>query len=488
MKTPRLVVIGAGIGGLTAAALLLKQGWNVTVLEAGGYPGGCAGTFVHKGYRFDAGATLAGGFDASGPHTRLAEILGLDWPVTPIEDSAWVTHLPDISIRQRVDRAQWREEYLTKFPFSARFWRTQEHLARIAWNLSTRDFPLPPTSVDEAWRLIRALHPETLRAAPFLFQKLRQLLPGDLTPTFKAFVDSSLLISAQTVSEDTDALYGATVLDLPRRGVMRVHGGMGAIAETLAAWITNNGGEIKYRQHVKRIEVTHQRAHAVVTLKKMRLEADAFIANVTPWGLRALLGNAAPKRIKEETLRRSPMWGAFVLHIGFHALEAPEPINHHQVILDVNAPLGEGNSVFISLSAPGDASRAPHGMRTAILSTHTSVRAWQELFEKSPAGYEERKEEYSEKLLRAAERALPGFSRAASLILPGTPHTYETFTHRPLGMVGGFPQTSLLKMRAPQTGFDNLWLVGDSIFPGQSTAGVTLGAMRVAKLAMRFRA
>jgi phytoene dehydrogenase-like protein len=47
--------------------------------------------------------------------------------------------------------------------------------------------------------------------------------------------------------------------------------------------------------------------------------------------------------------------------------------------------------------------------------------------------------------------------------------------------VGGFAQTSLFQARSPRTGIPNLRLVGDSIFPGQSTAGVTLGAIRVAK-------
>ena len=61
-STRQVVVIGAGIGGLTTAALLLKAGMQVTVLEAHVYPGGSAGTFFHKGYLFDAGATLAGGF------------------------------------------------------------------------------------------------------------------------------------------------------------------------------------------------------------------------------------------------------------------------------------------------------------------------------------------------------------------------------------------------------------------------------------------
>ena len=66
-------MVGAGIGGLTTAALLAKAGLDVTVLEAHVYPGGCAGTFYHQGYRFDAGATLAAGFEPGGGMTRLAE-------------------------------------------------------------------------------------------------------------------------------------------------------------------------------------------------------------------------------------------------------------------------------------------------------------------------------------------------------------------------------------------------------------------------------
>ena len=308
------------------------------------------------------------------------------------------------------------------------------------------------------------------------------MLPKETNAEFKSFIDAQLLISAQAISDDADALYGSTVLDLPRRGVVQVHGGMGGIAETLVEWLRANGGQVCFRQQVTRLEVKNNRVTAAYTNKGMRVEADVFLGNLTPWALEKLLGEAAPTSLRWEVKRRDPMWGAFVTYVGLDAGIIDQKLTHHQVVMDVNKKLGDGNSVFISLSPLDDPKRAPQGFRTATMSTHTSVMAWDEFYKKDPALYEERKAEYAEKLMHAAERALPGFRKAAKLILPGTPHTYEFFTRRPLGMVGGFPQTSLLQARSPRTGIKNFWLVGDSIFPGQSTAGVTIGAMRVAKL------
>jgi phytoene dehydrogenase-like protein len=156
------------------------------------------------------------------------------------------------------------------------------------------------------------------------------------------------------------------------------------------------------------------------------------------------------------------------------------------VVVDPGRPLGEANSVFISLSDASDPGRAPAGHRAATLSTHTAIRPWLDLRRLDSAAYEARQAEYTERMLAAAERALPGLRRAIRLCLPGTPATFETFTRRPQGMVGGFPQTSLFRARGTATGLANLWLVGDSVFPGQSTAGVTLGAMRAAASVLKW--
>ena len=60
-----------------------------------------------------------------------------------------------------------------------------------------------------------------------------------------------------------------------------------------------------------------------------------------------------------------------------------------------------------------------------------------------------RKAEFAEKLLIAAEVALPSVRAAVRLVMPGTPVTFQRFTHRQRGWVGGFPQTSLLRSLAP---------------------------------------
>lgn len=475
----RIVVIGAGMGGLTAASLLLKAGYEVTVLEAHVYPGGSAGTFYHKGHRFDAGATLAGGFAPGGPHYRLAETLGLAWPVEPV-DPAWVVHLPDKSITQWADPVQWQVERQAKLPGTERFWRLQERLAAAAWDVSSRPFPWPPQSFHDWVTLAKAVRPSTLPAIPYLICTIAGLA-GSASPEFRAFLDAQLLISAQTTADKANALYGSAALDLPRRGVNHVHGGIGNLAKTLADWIVENGGQVLYRQEATEIVLRDDRAAAVRTNKGITVEADWLLANLTPWALVGLLDSDALNGWQQRIETMPATWGAFTLYLGLDKTRLPASMpDHHQVVVDPTKPLAEANSVFISLSAPDDDQRAPEGMRAATLSTHTAVAPWWDLQNQDRAAYEARRQQYAERMVAAAKRAIPGIGSAIRLCLPGTPVTFQRFTRRPQGMVGGFPQESLFRAHGPATGIPNLWLVGDSIFPGQSTAGVTVGGMRVA--------
>ncbi len=485
----KIVIIGAGVGGLTTAAILARAGLDVTVLEAHVYPGGCAGTFYHQGYRFDAGATLAGGFYPGGPMDLVSRAAGLErWPARAA-DPAMVVHLPDgTGITRWAGRRRWAERRSAFGPQADAFWQWQEQTADALWSLALATPPWPPQTPAEgvllgqkglSWLgsdLGRHLNPTLLAD---LFRPAAAHL-GRASEKLRLFVDGQLLIAAQTTSRRANALYAAAALDLPRRGVVHLEGGMGAIAVTLAEAVRRHGGQVHYRQAATRIGLDSKgRPVGVETNRRKSFPADTVIANLTPWDVASLLGDDPPRRLRRLPSLPKDGWGAFTVHVGLDGAVVPADLPlHHQVI--VREPLGEGNTVFLSLSPAWDQDRAPAGQRALTLSTHTNLSTWWSLFEQDRSAYEARKSRYAERMLAAAETALPGLREAAGLVLPGTPVTFQRFTRRTQGWVGGFPQTGLFRTWGPRLG-PGLWLVGDSTFPGQSTAAVALGGLRLAR-------
>ena len=491
-STPRIVVIGAGIGGLTTAALLAWAGLDVTLLEAHVYPGGCAGTFYHQGYRFDAGATLAGGFYPGGPMDVVAQAVGIDaWPAHP-SDPAMAVHLPDgAPITRWGDEQRWAEAERAFGQAGVAFFEWQERTADALWDLALRLPSWPPQTAGEVARLLGHglgwLGADLRgRVSPGLLADALRPVATHLrnaSPRLRQFVDAQLLIAAQTTSARANALYGASALDLPRRGVVHLAGGIGAIAQTLGLAVQDNGGALRYRQEATRIVTERGRPVAVETKRGDSFPADLVVVNLPPWNIAHLLGAAAPAKLRRLPPRPVDGWGAFMVYVGLDAAAAPsDALLHRQVV--VREPLGEANSVFLSLSPAWDEARAPAGQRALTLSTHTALGPWWDLFENDRAGYETRKAAYTAQMLAAAEQALPGLRDASRFVLPGTPVSFQRFTRRAWGWVGGFPQTNLFRAWGPRLA-PNLWMVGDSIFPGQSTAAVALGGLRVGAAVLR---
>ncbi len=545
MNRDKVVVIGAGVGGLTAAALLAKAGWDVTVLEAHVDPGGCAATFYHQGYRFDAGATLVGGFQPGGAHAIVGDRLGLRWPVQRSEPAMQV-HLPDRVVTRWGDAERWLAERRRAFPGTERFWQAQEWLADRLWAFAASAPPWPPQSPADLVRLASRLRPGLVGLAPGVAGNVGWWADrlGARDRAFRTFLDAQLLIAAQATANRVNPLYGSVALDLARQGVFHVAGGVGGIAETLVEAVKGAGGRVLFKRRVTRLErrpdgslLVHAQRGARHAPRPEDYPADLVLANLTPWNLEALMTEDGGRRTEDrgrrtedegrttedegrgtegDGLRRPlpglptfpiahrpssvlrppspvvapdlPMWGAFMTYVGLDAEAVPPGLpDHHQVVMDYGRPLGEGASVFLSLSPAWDTGRAPADRRALTLSTHTQIQPWWALHATDRDAYLARRAEYTDRLLCAAERVIPGLRAHARLVLPATPLTFEFYTARRLGMVGGFPQTSLFRARGPRTRLPNVFLVGDSIFPGQSTAAVTLGALRVANTVLGMR-
>ena len=149
---------------------------------------------------------------------------------------------------------------------------------------------------------------------------------------------------------------------------------------------------------------------------------------------------------------------------------------HWQVLEEFGARAGQGSDAFLSVSARDDGV-APEGWRALNISTHTHLDHWRGL---SLSGYYVRKNEWREKMLRVASRAIPGLQARRKFIIAATPRTWRGYTRREEGGVGG----SRLRVgnanlfAAPsRTGLESCWVIGDSTFPGQGTVACALSGI-----------
>lgn len=478
------VIIGGGISGLTAAALFVNAGASVVVLERHTIAGGCASFYQRDRYRFDVGATLVGGFGERGVHTAIFRRLGIELEARPV-DPAMVVHLPDISVARFGDE-RWKAERRAAFGLEAEpFWLEQERVADAAWDFSAH-FPALPIDRASITADVRALRPAQL---PLLFtfgKTVGDILPRRADRRLRTFVDGQLIITAQAAAGEVDLAYGATALDLAREGTFHLTGGPGAIASALARAVRKRGGAIAYGARARSIETVRGRVVAVA-LEDGRVIATRRAVSALPiFDTIALCSALRGTRLDRRARALPQRWGAFTVYCGVPAGVVPDELAlHHQLIETYDAPLGEGNSTFLSFSAPGERGRAPALGRAITISTHTDVALWERAAREGRSAALRRA--YERRLLDALDRVVPGASGRAAVIENGTPQTFARYTGRLRGLVGGLPQTpGLANLRAlsHRTPVDGLYVCGDTIFPGQSTVGATLSGAAAARAAL----
>ena len=499
----KIVVVGAGIGGATTAALLAKRGHEVIVFDQAIVPGGCASTFQRRGYTFDVGATQVAGLEPGGIHHRIFNELEIDLPPATECDPACAVFLPGETTPISVwrDPQRWQAEREQQFPGSEAFWSLLQKLFEISWQFQSRDPVLPPRNLWDIGQLLAAVRPDTLLTVPFTLATVGDALNllglGD-DRRLRLFLDLQLKLYSQVTAAETALLYAATALGVSQapQGLYHLNGSMQTLVDRLIAALERDGGKLLMRHQVTEIQTDSKGMTGVVVTNSKTGQtwvetADQVIANVPIQNLAQMV---TAKAIDQPTAAKSWGWqnyrrgtaklptpsAAFVIYLGVDRSAIPPDCPPHlQFLYDEQGVIGENNSLFVSVSKEGDG-RAPAGRATIIASSFTDPNKWYA----PDADVAAMKAVYTQE---AIERLATFFQLSAESIEvceAGTPQTFEKFTGRYRGYVGGVGQRVATFGPfgiANRTPINGLWLVGDSTHPGEGTAGVSYSALTVVR-------
>lgn len=484
------IVVGSGIGGLTAAAELANKGAAVLVLESYLIPGGSSGYFERHGYRFDVGASMIFGFGKRGTTnllTRALELVGRKMETVP--DPVQVHyHLPDgLDVRVYCEYERFLNELIAKFPHEERGIRK---FYGACWSVFNSLNAMPLKSLEEPAYLLRVF-----AAHPIACLNLLRFIPvnaGDIArkhikdPVLLRFIDMECY-SWSVVAADLTPMINAGMVFSDRHygGINYPIGGVGRIAEELARGIRAcHNCEVRYGARVTEVLFDSLgSARGVKLADGTEISSKVVISNATRWDT---FGKLVPQskvpddeRRFQERYVKSPSFCS--LHMGVCAdkvdFDGMGDTDCHHIVLEdwSNLEVAEGarGTLFVSIPTILDKSLAPEGRHIFHVFTPSWMDEWHGL---STSEYEEKKRILAENIVKRLEAALfPGLSGAIDFMEIGSPRTHRRFLARvdgSYGPVAGRRLAGLLSMPFNRTAVRDLYCVGDSTFPGQGLNAV----------------
>jgi len=371
-----VVVIGAGVGGLAAAAALAAAGRDVVVVERAERPGGKLREVVVAGRPVDAGPTVFTMrwvfdelFEQAG--SRVEDSLALA-PVRILARHAW-SGTERLDLHADVSESA-RAIAAFSGPDDARAYLRFCEQARRTYRALERPYlraerPNPVSLVARAG--LRGLA-DMSRIAPFstLWARLSSLFRDarlrQLFGRYATYCGSSPFAAPATLM---------LVAHVEQSGVWSVDGGMGAVATALAGLATRRGARIRCSAHAERIEVEGGRVAAVRLAGGERLRAGAVVFNGDAQALaRGLLGpeaaRAVPAIAPQARSLSALTWKMVATAEGF-------PLVRHNVFFGPDcraefddlaaARLPRAPTVYVCAQDRDDSARAPHGGTERLL-------------------------------------------------------------------------------------------------------------------------
>jgi phytoene desaturase len=448
-RTDRVVVVGAGLSGLSAAMQLAGRGLNVTVVERGDHPGGRVGRADVSGYRLDTGPTVLtmpdiidDAFAALGE--KLTDRLEL-LPVHPAYNARFAdgatlrVHTEPAAMVAEIEAFAGRREaeaYLRLRDWLTKLYRT-EFDGFIGANFDSPLSLLTPQLAQlvalggfRRWEnVIRRFLSDERLLRVFTFQALYAGVPPQ----------SALAVYAVIAYMDTVA------------GVYFPKGGMRALPDAMAAAASDAGVEFVYGATVSELVRSGSRVTAVATTQGHRIPTDAVILTTELPDTYRLLGRT-PRR----PLRLRPAPSAVVAHVGCPAVDAA--VGHHTIlfgdaweqtftdIIDDGRVMADP-SLLVTRPTAGDRSLAPPGRDL--------------LYVLAPA--------YVEQMLGTVTERLPALGddlEVLSVVTPADWGRQGMAAGTPFALAHTFGQTGPFRPANTVRGIDNVVLAGSSTVPG----------------------
>lgn len=498
------IVIGAGLGGLGAAAKLSRVGKRVLVLEHHSVPGGYAHEFRRGKYRFDVSLHALDGMAPGGWGYDAMKQTGIQNRLHLHRlDPFYTYRTPERDVVVHADFAQYESELIKHFPHSASG-------IRALFDASMHAFL-------QVRRLMQDRMEERIpdELIPSRYGDALTVMSQSLAEFIGQYVDDPELIGAFTALWPYYGLppsqLNAATFVMPwgsyhLSGAYYPQGGGQALSRALEAVIQENGGTLRYQQTVTKIHMSNERATGVETEKGLRADADIIIANSNaPDTFMKLVGREQlPSEFVENLQPMTPSLSCAVLYLGVERDLVKEGWNYHEMyVSETNNPETDHANVL-----RGDWAHTPIGISNYSAADNPAPEGSTVLsiFSLAPMDYQDQwgtggdlnkygknehylqlKQSVAEHLLTRTEEFIPGLRSAIKYQEMSTPLTNIRYSLNPSGAIYGFAQNveqAYVGRLSQKTPIQNLFLAGAWSFPGGGMSAAMLSGVEAARLAM----
>lgn len=476
-----VIIVGSGMGGLSAGSLLAKKGKKVLILEAAKVAGGCSSSFIRKGYIFESGATTLMGFDEKQPLHYLQKELNVQFPIVPIDPSMTVWQHKKPIIRHK-NIQEWIIEAEKTFGGNQRkFWELCYKISELVWKVSLKNKRFPPQNLSDWIHLVTHNNPLDAILLRYSFISVRQMLKKmklDTNPDFVRFIDEQLMITAQNTSEHVNMFIGGAMLCYTNYTNYYALGGLISFVNVFTKFIENHHGTILYDSKVKSIR--YENGLYVAEVENGQIyQSKQIITNLPLWNLPDIVNiPELTSHFAKKIEKRNSYWSAFSVGVVIKDVLPEEITLHHQIILENPIPILNSHSIFVSISHKKDKIRSANGVRVINISTHAPNP---EKWFNPDFDIKTQKQALHKYIIQALLEHFT-YIKEEDIIYThaSSPKTWQKWVFRKYGNVGGIPQSMQIKpwqMISPVTPHKNFFICGDTIYPGQGIAGVALGGI-----------